>query len=211
MRGDRQSSLGAAKIAYLAHLRLTDRFARLAKAGAPIGQSLMLERFTARVLLLDPHGRILLMKGRLPSDPAGPSFWFTVGGGLEPGESVRETAAREIVEETGYADAELGPIVWCGEAMLRDADQRLVHFRETYIVARTQGGALSRAGWQPHEHELTDDLRWWTLAELQRTDATVYPIGLADLLPDVLAGRFAGEPLMICDLNGPIRPVPRVT
>ena len=169
----------------------------------------MIERFTARVLLLDPDGRILLVRGRLPSDPGGPAFWFTVGGGLEPGESVRQAAAREIVEETGLVDAELGPVVWYGEAMLRDRDQKPMHFKEHFIVAYTRGGALSRAGWQPHEHELTDEMRWWTLQELQLTDATVYPIGLAELLPDVLAGRFAPEPLFICDLEGPIRPPPK--
>jgi 8-oxo-dGTP pyrophosphatase MutT (NUDIX family) len=170
----------------------------------------MLERRTARVLLLDPEGRILLMQGRLPSDPGGPSFWFTVGGGVEPGESVRETAAREIVEETGLVDAELGPMVWYGEAILRDQDQRPVRFKEHYIVARTQGGPLSRAGWQPHEHDLTDDLRWWTLQDLQLTDATVYPIGLAELLPDVLAGRFSSEPLVVSTLEGPVSPPPKV-
>jgi 8-oxo-dGTP pyrophosphatase MutT (NUDIX family) len=169
----------------------------------------MLERLTARVLLLDPEGRILLMRGRLPSDPSGPSFWFTVGGGVEPGESVLQTAAREIVEETGFLDAELGPIVWYGEAMLADAAQRPVRFKETYIVARTQGGEPSRAGWLPHEHELTDELRWWTLDALRQTDATVYPLGLAELLPDVLAGRFAPEPLVICTVHGPVTPPPR--
>ena len=170
----------------------------------------MLERHTARVLLLDPAGRILLMQGRLPSDPSGPSFWFTVGGGVEPGEDVRQTAAREIVEETGLLDARLGPVVWCGEAMLADREQRPVHFKERYIVAWTKGGALSRAGWLPHEHELTDDLRWWTLEELRRTDAVVYPLGLAELLPDVLAGRFAPEPLVICGVDGPVTPLPKV-
>ena len=54
----------------------------------------MKERLTARVLLLDPEDRILLMKGRLPSDPDAPGAWFTVGGGIEPGESL-EMDARE--------------------------------------------------------------------------------------------------------------------
>ena len=51
------------------------------------------ERPTARVLLLDPDDRILLMKGRLPSNPDAPGVWFTIGGGIEPGESLYEAAA----------------------------------------------------------------------------------------------------------------------
>lgn len=169
----------------------------------------MRERQTARVLLLDPDGRILLMRGRLPHDPSAPAVWFTVGGGMEPGESVAETAAREIVEETGLADAVIGPVVWYAEALLYDRKQRPVHFKETFVIARTAGGALSQAGWQPLEREFVEALRWWTLGELQLTDDPVYPEGLAELLPDVLAGRYAAEPLLIRTLDGPVRPIPR--
>jgi 8-oxo-dGTP pyrophosphatase MutT (NUDIX family) len=168
----------------------------------------MRERQTARVLLLDPDDRILLMKGRLPFDPAAPAVWFTVGGGAEPGESVFETAAREIIEETGLTDAQLGPVVWYAEALLYDRKRRPVHFKERFVVARTAGGSLSQAGWQPLEREFVEDLRWWTLGELVLTDETVYPEGLAELLADVLAGRFAPEPLLIRTLDGPVTPIP---
>jgi 8-oxo-dGTP pyrophosphatase MutT (NUDIX family) len=166
-------------------------------------------RHTARVVLLDPDGRILLMQGRLPSSPDGPSFWFTVGGGVDEGESLFEAAAREVVEETGLADAVLGPAVWRDETVLHDVEGEERLFRQVYIVARTRGGAPSRAGWLEHERQLTDDMRWWTLEELQLTDETVYPEGLAELLPDVLAGRYAPEPLVICTLDGPVWPLPR--
>jgi 8-oxo-dGTP diphosphatase len=167
------------------------------------------ERRTARVLLLDPENRILLMRGRLPGDPDAPRVWFTIGGGIEAGETVLQAAAREIVEETGLADARLGPVVWTGEAMLHDRKRRPVHFRESFVVARTEGGILSRAGWQALEREFVDDVRWWTLSELQATAEPVYPEGFAELLPDVLGGRFAPQPLVIRTLAGPVRPTPR--
>jgi 8-oxo-dGTP pyrophosphatase MutT (NUDIX family) len=169
----------------------------------------MRERHTARVVLLDPDGRVLLMKGRLPNDPDGPTFWYTVGGGLDAGETVAEAAAREVVEETGLTDVVLGPTVWRDEAILPDIEGEQRLFRQVYIVAHTAGGPLSRAGWQDYEHRLTDDVRWWTLEELQLTGDTVYPEGLAELLPDVLAGRYAPEPLVIRTLDGPVRPLPR--
>lgn len=71
----------------------------------------MRERLTARVLLFDVQGRILLLKGRLPNRPMHTSSWFTVGGGVEPGETLEAAALREIAEETGFSDVELGPVV----------------------------------------------------------------------------------------------------
>ena len=54
------------------------------------------ERPTARVVLLDARDRLLLMKGRLPG-AGGEWAWFTVGGGVEPCETVLQAASREIV------------------------------------------------------------------------------------------------------------------
>ena len=164
----------------------------------------MRDRPTARVLLLDPEDRILLMKARLPSHPEGPSFWFPVGGGGEPGETALQAADREIIEETGLTDAALGQVVWYREVIM-DGDPEPWLFQEHYIVARTAGGALSRAGWLAHEHALTDELRWWTLEALRLTDETVFPETIAELLAQVLAGAAPSEPLVLPPADGRLK------
>lgn len=147
------------------------------------------ERPTARVLLLDRNDRILLMKGRLPSDPNAPGAWFTIGGGIEPGEQLYAAAAREVREETGFSDVVLGDIAWCGEVTLLDRKRRPVLFKDTFIMARCHGGAVSRESWQPLENEFVDDIRWWTLDELESSAESVWP---HDLAPRVraLSGRW---------------------
>lgn len=157
----------------------------------------MRDRITARVLLLDPDDRLLLMKGRLPNRPESPGAWFTVGGGAAPGESVREAAAREVLEETGFTAVELGAIVWYRETVLQLAPGESTLFKESYFVARCPGGELSRAGWEDHEHDLIDDIRWWSLKDLRVLDEPVFPQDLIRLLPDVLAGRIFDPPLRI--------------
>ncbi|HET6970325.1 MAG TPA: NUDIX domain-containing protein [Phenylobacterium sp.] len=150
------------------------------------------ERPTARVLLLDAADRILLLKGRLPAARDRPGAWFTVGGGVEPGESYVEAAAREIREETGIADFVLGPVVWVREGVMRMPEPTF--FKECYLVARCEAAEPDRAGWNAIERELIDDIRWWTQPELSMTDEPVFPPGLAHRLPAILAGRFPAEP-----------------
>lgn len=153
------------------------------------------ERPTARVLLFDALDRILLMKGRLPGAGDRPGAWFTVGGGVELGETLVQAAAREIREETGIVDFVLGPAVWRREGMMRMPEPTLC--RESYIVARCAGGDPVRDGWNAMEREFIDDIRWWTLAELQATRDRVFPPGLADRLRPLLAGRLPTEPQII--------------
>lgn len=146
----------------------------------------MRERPTARVVLLDPEDRILLLKGRLPSAPDSLGAWFTVGGGMEPGESLMQAAAREVLEETGFTDVVLGEVAWRGEVVLKDRKQRPVLFKDTFILGRCGGGEPSRSGWQDLEHEFVDDIRWWTLDELEATEESVWPADLAARLRRIL-------------------------
>lgn len=163
----------------------------------------MRDRLTVRVLLFDPLGRILLMKGRFPSRPDLPGAWFTVGGGAEEGESLEACALREIAEETGFCDVRLGPAVWRREAAMRLSDGELVRLVETYLVAWCAGDEPSRAGWLEHEAAFIDDLRWWTLAEIAASSERIYPERFRDLVGAVARGEFPAEILEITVPRGP--------
>ena len=147
----------------------------------------MRERITARLLLLDPEGRILLMKGRLPSDPTAPAAWFTVGGGVETGETLRQAAAREAIEETGFTDVEIGEVLFEGEQIHHDRKGRPVLVKESFMLARCGGGDPSRAGWQALELEFVDDVRWWTLEALETCREPMFPADLPARLARCLA------------------------
>ena len=152
-------------------------------------------RPTARVLLLDRDDRILLIRGGLPGRPETVASWFTVGGALEPGETYLEAAAREILEETGIADFQLGPVVWLREGVL--GIPHPTYFVEQYVVARCEAGPLSRDGWDAMERSTIEDVRWWTHAELAVTEETVFPPGLSQHLGPILAGAFPRKPQRI--------------
>ncbi len=44
------------------------------------------------------------------------------------------------------------------------------------------------------EHDLIDDIRWWSLPELMTTADRVFPPGLVSRLPPLLAGRMPKDP-----------------
>jgi len=137
-------------------------------------------RRAARVILLDPDDRVLLM--RYDDGPPNGVHWSTPGGGLDEGEDYPAAAVRELAEETGWTDVELG-----GEVLRRsfdmDYDGRIVRQAERLYLART--GQRRRAITGVEAMHAADGIaawRWWTLAELDTTDEVIWPAGLADLI-----------------------------
>lgn len=141
-------------------------------------------RQVARVVLLDPDDRILLLHGCEPTDPAA-TWWFTPGGGAEDGESLEETARRELAEETGITSATFGPVLW-ERTCAFDFDGRRWEQDEWYYLGRTTTTAVDTAGHTELERRSVTGLRWWTCDELARARETVYPVGLAGLLRTLL-------------------------
>jgi len=149
-------------------------------------------RRAARVLLLDAEDRLLLVRGHDADQPER-SWWFTVGGGIDPGESAREAALRELREETGLLldDAALvGPVLT--RSAVFDFFAERCRQDEEFFLARVAGAVdaatTAREGWTPVELDLLDELRWWRLDDLAAETREVFPEGLPDLVRPLLAG-----------------------
>ncbi len=137
-------------------------------------------RLPARVVLLDPNDRVLLM--RYDDGPPNGSHWTTPGGGLNEGESFPAAAVRELAEETGWSDIPLGAVVLHRTWTMEYAG-RLVQQRERLYLARTSVARREIQGVDAmHAADQIAAWRWWTLAELDATGETVWPAGLADLI-----------------------------
>lgn len=146
------------------------------------------ERRSARLLILDPAGRLLLFRY---ADGREPPFWATPGGQLVGGESYEEAAARELAEETGF-DAPIGPLVRVREAVFAAGDVPPARWREHYLAVRTAGGAPDPARWTTEEQRTIRASRWWTLAELQAALEPVLPAWLPDAHASLLAPDARG-------------------
>src|SRR2546421_9742882 len=69
--------------------------------------------------------------------------WYTPGGRLMPGESLKECVVREVHEETGL-NVKVGDLVHVAEFWDEEADQHKV---ECFFLATLEAGQLSH-GWK---------------------------------------------------------------
>ncbi len=140
------------------------------------------QRTAARVLILDAAGRVLLFRGGDPARPQDGEWWFTPGGGVEPGESLPAAARREIHEETGHRLGELGPVVLQRQARFSFEGQEYAQ-TEHYFRVRVERTEVDYSGWTEVERRAVRTHRWWTAEELRTTVETVYPPNLIDFVP----------------------------
>ncbi|GGQ58122.1 NUDIX hydrolase [Couchioplanes azureus] len=146
-----------------------------------------IDRRAARVLLVDATERVLLLHGGDPAQP-GRRWWFTPGGGLDEGETAAQGAARELFEETGLrADpAELGEPVH-HEVTEFGYDGRRYRQNQHFFLHRVPAWEVDFAGFDADERRTITEHRWWTLAEIDASDAEIYPADLTGLLRRCLA------------------------
>jgi 8-oxo-dGTP pyrophosphatase MutT (NUDIX family) len=155
-----------------------------------------LRRPAARVVLLDRAGRIFLVNAEDPVDPRKPAWWEIPGGGIDPGESSEDACARELYEETGITEFEMGPCIWTQHV---EFDFGGYHFdsRERIHVARCDGGEYKPAHLEALEAAAFMGARWWTLEDLLASTEPVLPERLREYLPAIVSGELPAEPIDI--------------
>jgi 8-oxo-dGTP pyrophosphatase MutT (NUDIX family) len=147
-------------------------------------------RHAARAVVLDSDDRILLV--RWVNEDNGVDTWLTPGGGIEPGEDAASALRRELREEAGLEAFEAGPIIWTRRHAF-PWYERTVDQRETFVLVRVPA-------FEPRPDPLALDaegvreVRWWTLAELEASDATFTPRRLVALMHDLLESGPPSEP-----------------
>lgn len=123
-------------------------------------------------IIIDQDRVVLVKRGHPPL--AGE--WSIPGGVLEVGETLRQAAVREALEETGLA-VEVGELLGVYDRILRDANERTrYHYVLVDFLCRRITGELQAAG-------DAAEARWFTRSELSQ-------LSLAEDTADVIRLGF---------------------
>ena len=164
-----------------------------------------LRRQAARVVVLDPDHRVLLLRASDPGRPGRGQWWEIPGGGIDGREPAPTAAARELYEETGISDAVMGPCVWRQHASYTFAGIQFEQDEQIFVATVPASADGAEVDYRPAALEALEaaafsGARWWTMDELGGLPATaerIIPPWLAAQLPAlVAAGRvWPDEPI----------------
>jgi len=145
-------------------------------------------REAARAVILDPDGRILLVRFEFPDR----SVWACPGGGLEPGESHEAALRRELREEVGVELEELGPCVWTRTHIIPFLnglwDGQVERFFLLQVEPFEPAPLLTP---EQLRAEFVVEVRWWTAEQLDSSTELHAPRRLPELVAQL---RDQGPP-----------------
>jgi 8-oxo-dGTP diphosphatase len=149
-------------------------------------------REAVRAVVLDPDDRTVLVH----LDFGYGSVWATPGGGINRGESDEHALGRELAEELGLEDPEIGPCVWLREHVFQNPLSDYDGQRERYYLVRTGQFELApQLSSEQLRAEYVVEVRWWTLDEIEASEEEFAPTRLAGLLRTLIADGPPGEPI----------------
>lgn len=140
-----------------------------------------IDRIAVRALVIDKDGRVLLVQYRRPIGDE--TWWGTPGGGVDPGETDEQALARELREEIGLHEFDLGPALFEHVGRFPWDRQLFQQVNRTYLVRVPEHEPRPTIDL---EAEGVVDIRWWSRAELEAGDAQFAPPDLVERVRNLM-------------------------
>ena len=151
-------------------------------------------RKRAGALIISEKNRLFLFKFKFTFLAGGKTLWVAPGGGVEEGESFEQGLRRELYEEMGIDVFQVGtysfyrkmPLKYkSGEEFLSDERFYVIDVPDEDVVFDNMTSA---------ERQLTLEGRWWSAADIRRSDEDFFIDNLDSILEDIIACNLPPSP-----------------
>jgi double-stranded uracil-DNA glycosylase len=145
-------------------------------------------RRAVRALVVDPDERVLLVRFAF-------GVWAPPGGGVDPGESDEAAVQRELREESGLRDVDVGPCVWTREHWFPDMEGFGGQSERIFVVRTAPFEPAPEWSAEQLAAEGVVEQRWWTQEELAASRESFAPRRLPGLVRELLEQGPPDEPV----------------
>jgi 8-oxo-dGTP pyrophosphatase MutT (NUDIX family) len=122
--------------------------------------------------------------------------WAAPCGGVDEDETDEQAVRRELLEETGLDEFDLGPLVWTRTHHVPLGDGRWDGQTERYYLVRTGAfDPVPRLTWAELREENMSAVRWWGLDELETTGMLFAPRRLPSFVRSLLEEGPPASPI----------------
>ena len=149
-------------------------------------------RPAARAVVIDEEDRTLLVR----FDFGDRFVWAAPGGGIEDDETDEQAIRRELLEEAGLGEFELGPMVWTRTHVVPLGHGRWDGQTEWYYLVQTPAfDPEPRLSWAELRAENMTAVCWWTLDELEAAETEFAPRRLPSLVRSLVEEGPPAQPI----------------
>lgn len=103
---------------------------------------------------------------------------------------------RELVEETGRLEFDIGPHVWT-RTFVFESTTGEVRQHERYYLIRSERFDPEPSGMEGLERDWFGGYRWWSVEEILVAADRFAPRGLGTLLEALMAGSIPDRPILL--------------